>query len=256
MTTTTTPTDLLAIEPLDHRASMPLAEEAYRRFADACAELSPDDWDRPTACEGWTVRDMAGHVVGAMRSAASMREQASQMREILRRAKREGIPQVDAMTAVQLERAAALSPDEVVAELHALVGPATAGRRKVPAPMRRLVRFRTQMGTIDERWTLGYLLGPILTRDAWLHRIDLADAVGAAPRLDAAHDGVIVADVAAEWARRHGDPVELVLSGPAGGRYRAGTGGPTLELDAVHFCRILSGRAEPTHPLLETAVPF
>ena len=70
------------------------------------------------------------------------------------------------------------------------------------------------------------------------------------------HDGRIVADVAAEWARRHGQDVDLVLTGPAGGHFAAGEGGPSIELDAVEFCRAVSRRADCTHPLLDTEVPF
>jgi hypothetical protein len=59
----------------------------------------------------------------------------------------------------------------------------------------------------------------------------------------------------AEWARRLGKPVTLVLAGPAGGTFVAGIGGERIELDAIEFCRILSGRAEGTG-LLSTEVPF
>ena len=123
--------------------------------------------------------------------------------------------------------------------------------------MRRLVSMRVQMGeTIDEKWRLGYLVDVILTRDAWLHRMDLCRAIGVEPELTAGHDGRIVAEVAAEWARRHGRPHRLVLTGPAGGTFTSGDpDAETIELDAVEFCRILSGRAEGPG-LLATEVPF
>jgi hypothetical protein len=72
------------------------------------------------------------------------------------------------------------------------------------------------------------------------------------------HDGRIVADVVAEWARRHGKPFVLDLSGPAGGRYAGMTDAPEsdyISLDAVEFCRTLAGRADATG-LLTTSVPF
>jgi hypothetical protein len=114
----------------------------------------------------------------------------------------------------------------------------------------------TTTGGGTESWRLGYLVDVILTRDTWLHRVDLARAVGAelAPTPD--HDGRIVADIVAEWARRHGRPFELHLTGPAGGAYRsADAGGELLTLDAIEFCRILSGRASG-EGLFATAVPF
>ena len=102
---------------------------------------------------------------------------------------------------------------------------------------------------------MDHFLGCILTRDAWLHRIDLADALGAVPELDA-DDRVVVGDVASEWARRHGEPVRLTLTGPAGGVLEVGAGGDELTLDAVEFCRVVSGRSTHEHPLLAQPVPF
>jgi hypothetical protein len=59
-----------------------------------------------------------------------------------------------------------------------------------------------------------------------------------------------------EWCARHARPVALTLTGEAGGTITAGSGGPAIELDAIEFCRIVSGRAMATHALLDHAVPF
>jgi uncharacterized protein (TIGR03083 family) len=239
----------------DHAAWMPLAEEAYRRIVDDLVALPPDRWGAATPCAGWTVRDLAGHMLGAMRSAASLRETISQQRAFSRRAKATGELEVDAMTAVQIERTAALSVDELVAEMRSLIVPATRGRARMPGFVRRRAGFHADLGVINERWTLDYFLGCILTRDAWLHRIDLADSLGAAPELDE-HDATIVGDVAAEWADRHGQPVRLHLTGPAGGTLEVGPAGEDIELDAIQFCRVVSGRATHPHSLLAQPVPF
>jgi hypothetical protein len=69
------------------------------------------------------------------------------------------------------------------------------------------------------------------------------------------HDGVLVADVVAEWAQRHGRPYRLRLTGPAGGEWSSGSGGEEIELDAVEFCRVLSGRGSGAG-LLGQPVPF
>ena len=72
-------------------------------------------------------------------------------------------------------------------------------------------------------------------------------------QLTADHDGRLVADLVGEWATIHGQPFELVLAGPAGGRFSQGTGGEHVEFDAVDFVRTLSGRLPGTgvlaHPL-------
>jgi hypothetical protein len=113
-------------------------------------------------------------------------------------------------------------------------------------------------GPVVETWRLGYLLDVIYLRDLWMHRIDAARAAGVELELRPEHDGRIVADVVAEWARRHGQPFALTLTGPAGGHFTAGppdARGTAIEIDAVELCRTLAGR-EPGEGLLATVVPF
>ena len=234
---------------------MTLAEASYQRLADEFAAVPADRWDGPAPCEGWSVRPLAGHVVGAMGSAARVRETLSQQWAVKRRVRRTGEQVVDALTSIQVERAAGLSVDELVREMRALVPKAVAGRRRMPSFVRRRAGVQVDMGSISERWTFDYFLAATLTRDAWLHRVDLADALGVSLALDDV-DRAIIGDVAVEWCARHGQPVVLTLTGDAGGSVTAGSGGPTIELDAIEFCRIVSGRAQATHPLLECAVPF
>ena len=73
-----------------------------------------------------------------------------------------------------------------------------------------------------ERWVFGFMIDTVLTRDCWMHRMDTAIATGREPVLTADHDGVLVADIVAEWAGRHGEPCTLTLDGPAGGRWSSG----------------------------------
>jgi hypothetical protein len=64
-----------------------------------------------------------------------------------------------------------------------------------------------------------------------------------------------VADAVDEWADRHGHPYRLTLTGPAGGTWSRGSDGPVIELDAIEFCRTISGRL-PGEGLLATEIPF
>lgn len=90
-----------------------------------------------------------------------------------------------------------------------------------------------------------------------MHRIDTARSTGSSLTLTSEHDGRIVANVVADWAARHASAFNLTLTGPAGGRYRAGhVGGERHELDAVEFCRRLSGRGARSQDLLGTLTPF
>ncbi len=60
-----------------------------------------------------------------------------------------------------------------------------------------------------------------------------------------------------DWAAGHGAEFDLTLDGPAGGAHRRGTGGTELQLDAVEFCRIVSGRhLGAARGLLATGVLF
>jgi hypothetical protein len=135
------------------------------------------------------------------------------------------------------------------------------GRRRIPGFLRRRRAPGTEVvNGVPETWSLGYVTDVILTRDPWMHRLDLARATGRDPVHTADHDGVIIADVVAEWARRHGQPYRLELTGPAGGSWSSGTGGAEIVIDAADFCRILSGRpgTDGRQPwgLLTTQVPF
>jgi hypothetical protein len=111
---------------------------------------------------------------------------------------------------------------------------------------------------VEEPWTLGYLIDVILTRDPWMHRLDICTALDRMPHLTADHDGVIVADLVSEWADRHGKDFTLHLTGPAGGTWTVGTAGPRIELDAIGFCRVISKRPGPVGftELMSTEVPY
>ena len=239
---------------LDRDVAMRLAAAEYDRLVDHLRRLGPQDWRQPTACPAWDVQRLVAHVLGMAEFAASPLEQARQGA----RAKRKGGLFVDALTGVQVAKHEHREPQDLVDRL-AVAGPRAArGRRRTPAVLRRVPMGGQpvdETGTTTEAWTLGYLTDVILTRDTWMHRSDVAEATGTPMTLTAEHDGVLVADVAAEWASRHGQPCSLTLTGPAGGTWTWGAGGPSYQLDAVEFCRVLSGRGTG-EGLLATRVPF
>ena len=67
----------------------------------------------------------------------------------------------------------------------------------------------------------------ILTRDPFMHRIDIVCAAGMALDASPDHEGSIVEDVVREWAGRHASSYEP--TGPAGGRWEKGSG------EAINF---------------------
>ena len=234
----------------DRGVAMVLAATEYERVADLLDELTGEQWRADTDCSDWDVRAMAGHMLGMMQMAASLPEMIRQQATSTRRAKREGGLMIDALTALQVQKNAALTPAEIASEVRRLGPRAVKGRRRPPAFIRNL---KTKEET-DGWWTFGYLFDVILTRDPFMHRIDITRATGVPMPATAEHEGVLVDDVVREWAERHGSPYTLELSGPAGGRWQAGDG-EHLAMDAFEFCRAVSGRA-PATGLLTMQVPF
>jgi uncharacterized protein (TIGR03083 family) len=227
------------------------AGDEFGRWLDLLRDLTPEEWAAPTECEPWDVRAMTCHVLGATESHASLPEMAHQMRAY--RGAKTG-PMIDAMTALQICDRADLSPAEIVARFRRAAPRSVRVRRRMPGLLRRMP-MKVDPPFDKDGWRLGYLMDVIYNRDAWMHRVDITRALGRDMALSGEHDGRLVADVVAEWAQRHGKPFTLVLTGPAGGMFVAGTGGERIELDALEFCRILSGRAEGTG-LMSTEVPF
>lgn len=246
MTTTT-----LAQKRIARPEARVLAEEEFRRFADLLATLSPEEWTTETDCTGWDVRKVALHILGSGEAQASFPTFVHQLRR--------GVPLnreidshhwVDGMNELQIRERAHLSNLQVVEQLTAIGPRAVKGRWRTPPPMRYLpIPFGPPIG-----WTpLKYLLDVGFTRDVWAHRIDICAAIDRPMELTADHDGRLVADIVGEWASIHDVPFELVLEGPAGGMFSQGTDGERVEIDAITFIRILSGRLPGTgvlaHPL-------
>jgi hypothetical protein len=194
------------------------------------------------------------HVLGACEAGASMLENVHQMRAGRALRREHGGTLEAGLSATQVRDREELTPVELIGRLTAVAPIVVKKRASLPGIIRRGVRMKVD-GPVVETWRLGYLIDVIYLRDLWMHRIDTCRATGQPPILTPDHDGRIVADVVAEWARRHGQPFELQLDGPAGGAFTSGASGEAIEIDAVEFCRILAGRA-PATGLLGTLVPF
>jgi uncharacterized protein (TIGR03083 family) len=237
---------------IGHREAMVLAETEFARMVAQLRSLSADEWCRPTVCELWDVRAMAAHVLGMAEAQASLRQFAHDFRAAN---KRKGGKMIDAMTAAQVGERSTLTPAAVVDRLAEVAPKAVKARRRTPAPIRWAVRMKQDPPFDTERWRFGYLVDTIFTRDTWMHRLDISRATGHPMVLTAEHDGRLIADVVADWARRHGQPFTLTLAGAAGGEWSVGDGGEHLELDALDFCCVVGSRQRGAG-LLATEVPF
>jgi uncharacterized protein (TIGR03083 family) len=258
MTTITaaTPTsavpDVAGIRKLGHAEAMVLAATEFQNMSTLLAQLRPDEWARPTVCGLWDVRAMVAHVVGMADAQASFGQFLHDFRSAR---KRTGGAMIDAMNATQVRERAALTTTQLIDRLVKIAPKAVGARRRTPAPMRSIVRFKQDPPFDIERWQYGFLVDTIFTRDTWMHRLDISRATGREMVVNQAHDGRLVAGVVAEWAGRHGKPFTLTLTGPAGGRWQAADGGELIEIDALDFCWTVAGRAQGSG-LLATPVPF
>jgi len=240
---------------LDHDTAMWLAATEYERVAELFESLTPQQWRLPTDCPGWDVRAMAGHVLGMAQMVATVPALIRQQVSAGRAAKRTGTPSIDCLTSLQVAQNAGLSTVELARQMR-VVGPrAVRGRRRMPGVLRRRTLPELQdVGGQQEWWTFGYLFDVVLTRDPFMHRIDIGRATGVPVHATAGHEGVLVDDVVREWTGRHGRRIRLELTGPAGGSWGDPDGEP-LTMDALEFCRTLSGRETATGPLAQQ-VPF
>ena len=245
--------DVADIPAIEHDEAMAVAAVEYDRLLAVVDGFAPEDWAKETDCPGWDVRDMVTHLLGFMKANADHDEADRQLAVAAREAEERGIHWLDAQTALHVREHAELTPAEVAEAVHAWAGRAVAGRSAAPAEVRAATFSTGLPGEAD--WTFAYLIDVVFTRDVWMHRVDLCRAVGQPMALTQEHDGRLVADVVADWARRHGRPFRLNLHGPAGGSFTAGAEGPEFAVDAVEFCRVLSGRA-PGDGLLAARVPF
>ena len=237
-----------------------LASTEYARMASQLRSLVQGDWAKNTDCPLWDVRALVGHNVGMMTTFTGFRRLFGAMGAATKTAKRSGGQMIDALTAQQVADHADRSTDELIASVDDTGPRAARWRAKAPWLFRQMP-MKQEVGGKAETWRMSFLLDTILTRDPWMHRIDIARATGCDLELTAEHDGRIVADVVADLARRYDKPFTLTLTGPAGGEFIAGDGsGDHVTIDAIELCRVLSGRppvsATPRTGLLATEVPF
>lgn len=197
--------------------------------------LTPEQWRARTECPRWTVFEMAAHVASATPGTGNLLPMVVGM--LLGPLKHRGLNRLDALNELGIDRYRAATPETLLADLRRLVArthPAPAWQRRLPMPDPDLPRYSNG----------AYLCDCILPRDVWLHRHDIARAVGASVAghpTDAEVVAQVVRDLALAWT---GPDVVLDLTGPEGGRWLLGTDpdAPVATLATVEFLRHLSGR--------------
>lgn len=206
---------------------------------DLVATFQEDDWDRPTDCDRWTVREMIAHVVGAADEALHFRVFLRHW-VLLPRRRYPELSVLDGANECQVDDRRDRSGTQIAVEL-ADLGPramralATLKRRRLRVP---------KSDPLLPGASMVYMFDVIAPRDVWMHRVDAARAIGR-PLVLGEHDRQVVAQVVRDLGRAwQGPAVLLELSGPAGGVWTLGDGEPvaTVVADAVEYLRTLSGR--------------
>lgn len=239
------PTD--RIPAISHAEAMRLTANENARLLSQLRELTVSQWQAATDCTSWTVRDIAVHLIASAQAQANPVEFARQViagRPLTPQIG--GVHWVDGLNEAQLRARTDWTPPTLPDRWERHSAAALKARSRMPAAVRALPLLPLGEGLgVHMGWQpIGYLFDMGFTRDVWMHRVDIARAAGIRLELTAEHDGRIVADIVVEWSRRHGQPYTLMLTGPAGGTFRAGAGGESQTVDAVEFARILSGRAD------------
>jgi uncharacterized protein (TIGR03083 family) len=240
------------IPPVQHGEAMELTATENDRLLTQLRGLTDAQWHASTACTGWTVRDVAVHLIGSAEGQANPIEFIRQLRTGRRLMKQiDGQHWVDGLNEAQLRARAEWTPAMLPELWERHSAAALQARRRMPAPIRALplLPIGTGLGVHVGWQPLRYLFDMGFTRDVWMHRIDIARAAGIEPELTPEHDGRILADIVAEWSRRHGQPYTLTLTGRAGGTFQAGDGDladQPQRVDAVEFAAIISGRVTGT----------
>lgn len=218
-----------------------LLETALERFVALVETLGPEDWNRPTACTAWNVRDMVAHQAGGYASGTGYREMVRQYATLPKAGQ---LPE-DAINDLQLRERAGRSPAELMAELRR-VGPIAIHKW---ARHFRLIKPIAIPHPVGGLLSVQHLMWVIHSRDTWMHRLDICRATQREFQQTREHDGRIVAlvmrDVGLRLRKLLGArAVVFDLSGVAGGVWKVGAGeaAATIQMDALDFNILASGR--------------
>ena len=245
------------IPKLTHAEARALAQREYERVLSLLQMLEGDDWQQPTYCTEWNVREMVAHLAGAVTgwsSFAEFRHQSMQNPYL-----KEFDEPIDGINKLQVMERADKAPAELVAEFRQNGPKAIENRQKLPWPLRKAVHLPfPPLG----RKSLEYLADTIYPRDQWMHRYDICVATGKKMAVTGAHDGRIVALVLRDIAdklKKELDRRNIVvrLTGAHSVEYQFGqkaTVDCEVEMDFYDFNLLASGRIAPEEAIERTAI--
>lgn len=230
--------DLREVSRPRHAEWVQLSRDIDRSLLATLHDLSGDDWSAVTDCAPWTVKDITAHLLAWAESIPSPKTFLSESVVGFKQRGSYGGNMIDAQNQHQIDKLSRLSPSELVDRLETTLprfdkARALYGRLAVVIPYKQ---------PFSGTWvSLSFLMDAIFTRDHFMHHIDICRATGRDMPVGPAEIRV-AHDVLREWTGSIPEPVELDLTGPAGGRFRSGTATTTIRADAIDLCRVLAGR--------------
>ncbi len=235
---TDTPIRIESLRPPTHAEWAEITRAVDDHLIETLAGLTAEDWDRPTECDPWKVRDVVAHLVAWDEAIVSPREFVRQTWHGFRNRKAHNGNPLDAQNQFQVDDHAAHSPTQLLTTFRAITPRFHKAKRRFAAAGRPIPYKQNFSGT----WVnLGYAMTTILGRDHFMHHIDICRATGQPfepnqAEIRIAHDAI------REWVQNTNADVTLALSDPAGGTFVRGSGATTITTDAIDFCRVIAGR--------------
>lgn len=250
----------IAVSAID-RPSRPewarIAHDELARFLAIVDGLSEAEWQLPTPCHLWNVRDIVAHQGGHVQMGSGVKGLLAQVQPKHTRAyKHLGLSGNDAANQAQVEMRRDRTTAELVAEVREGTPRAIASRVRMN-PLARNIRLPVPGYGL---MTLDHLLNVVFPRDMWIHRLDLADATGRNFEITPGHDTMLLEGVLVDMERNvrkllPGRSLVLTIDGPAGGTWRLGEGDEiavAMELPTV--LRRSSERSTAAETLLHATV--
>lgn len=240
------------ISPVAHAEAGRLARTEFERVLAVLETLDGTDWQQPTYCTEWNVRDMVAHLAGAMTGSTSLREFVRQ--NITHPYVKAAAYPVDGTNRLQIEERAKQNTADIIAEFRQNGPIAIKNRQKLPWLVRQL--------PIPGVGNFGYLMDIIYPRDEWMHRYDICAATGKKMVITPEHDGrilnLVLLDIAKKLQKSSaGRTIVLHITGALNGTYQFGHKAEpdcTLTIDLFDFHLRASERISAEEAVRRTAV--
>lgn len=233
---------------IDHAHAVELLRPEVDATGALLGELSADEWLLPTECAGWTVRDIAAHVMGNAEITLDP--------DLMERRFQEGtarypeLYRLDALNEMAVDAGRDRQATELAGEFSRVWHRAVEALPDIPGSARGQTFDTGYPGVPPIR--LGYVVDVILVRDLWMHRVDICRATGRSFE-NHEHDRPVVEQALRDLDDGWTEPsLVLDLTGAVVGDWQLGADGAvaTVQVDAVDLMRNLSGRTDPEPELI------